>query len=99
MLGPILFTLYLLPLGKIIQSHSINFHCHADDTQLYLSMKPDETEPLTKLQACLKDIETEMSISFLLLNSDKTEVIVFDSKHLRNGFHTGLQYNCESYFL
>ena len=84
-LGPILFSLYMQPLGSIIQNHSINFHCYADDTQLYLSMKPDETEPLAKLQACLKDIKDWMSTNFLLLNSDKTEVIVCGPKHLRKG--------------
>ena len=84
-LGPILFTLYMLPLGKIIRSHGINFHCYADDTQLYLSMKPEETEPLAKLQRCLNDIKSWMSSNFLRLNSDKTEVIVFGPKHLRNG--------------
>ncbi|XP_028272704.1 uncharacterized protein LOC114443000 [Parambassis ranga] len=82
-LGPILFTLYMLPLVNIIQKHGINFHCYADDTQLYLSMKPEETEPLVRLQACLKDIKDWMSSNFLLLNSDKTEVIVFGPKHLR----------------
>ncbi|TWW60963.1 hypothetical protein D4764_05G0010530 [Takifugu flavidus] len=40
---------------NIIQQHGINFHCYADDTQLYLSMKPEETEKLVKLQTCLKD--------------------------------------------
>ena len=83
-LGPILFTLYMLFLGIIIQSHSINFHYYADDTQLYLSMKLEESEPLAKLQGWFKDIKTWMSFNFLLLNLDKTEVIV-GSKHLRNG--------------
>ncbi len=83
-LGPILFTLYMLPLGNIIRKHSINFHCYADDTQLYLSIKPDETHQLAKLQMCLQDVKTWMTCNFLMLNSDKTEVIVLGPKHLRD---------------
>ena len=57
-LGPIL---YMLPLGNIIRKHSVNFHCHADDTQLYLSIKPNEINQLTKLQTCIKDIKAWMT--------------------------------------
>ncbi|XP_029284776.1 uncharacterized protein LOC115006618, partial [Cottoperca gobio] len=82
---------YMLPLGNIIRNHSINFHCYADDTQLYLSIKPDETNQLAKLQACLKDIKTWMSSNFLMLNTDKTEVIILGPKRLRNAFSNDIE--------
>ena len=47
-------------------------------------MKPDESNQLSRLQECLKDIKSWMTCNFLLLNSDKTEVIVLGPKHLRN---------------
>ncbi|XP_070409963.1 uncharacterized protein [Nothobranchius furzeri] len=70
-------TIYMLPIGKIIRQHGINFHCYADDTQLYLSINPDEPNRLGTLQACLEDIKNWMTLNFLLLNQDKTEVLIF----------------------
>ncbi|XP_061909373.1 kelch-like protein 12 isoform X2 [Entelurus aequoreus] len=86
-LGPTLFTLYLLPLGRIISRHGISFHCYADDTQLYLQTmqtSPSFPTPLSILTTCLEEIKAWMSINFLQLNSSKTVVMKIGTPHQIN---------------
>ena len=35
-LGPILFTMYMAPVGDILREHGISHHFYADDTQIYV---------------------------------------------------------------
>ena len=82
-LGPTLFTLYMLPLGHIIRKHGISFHCYADDTQLYLRLKPTPStpQPLVTLDSCLEEIEAWMKLNYLQLNSSKTQAIQIGTPH------------------
>ena len=36
-MGPILFMIYTIPLGEICRRYGVQYHLHADDTQLYVS--------------------------------------------------------------
>ena len=53
---------------------SINFHCYADGTLLYLSMKPDKANQLVGLQ--VKRQKDSMTLNFLLLTLGKTCVLL-----------------------
>jgi len=86
-LGPLLFLIYILPLGHLIRQHALQFHGYADDTQLHITVSPvsqmSADNAVTRLEGCLTDIHCWMSQNMLKLNSDKTEIVVIGTKSQR----------------
>jgi len=68
-LGPLLFSLFMLPLGSILQKYSINYHCYADDQQLYLPIKFENDLSIQLLLSCLDEVKTWKANNFLQLNT------------------------------
>ena len=79
-LGPVLFTSYTAPLREIAAEHEIEFHCYADDIQLYCSFNSNDQEQqklaTVNMQSCILDIKLWMRSNHLKLNESKTELMV-----------------------
>uniref|UniRef100_A0A669EXB8 Reverse transcriptase domain-containing protein n=1 Tax=Oreochromis niloticus TaxID=8128 RepID=A0A669EXB8_ORENI len=79
-LGPILFSLYLLPLGAIFEKYNIAFHCYADDIQIYFEITDDLAMSFHYFRECMCEVKDWFKSNSLVLNEKKTEIVVFDSK-------------------
>ena len=73
------------PLQKILKKHGVYYHKYADDIQLYVIFDPvipgSRERAIARMEACVKDIRKLIAQWWLKLNDDKTEMLIFMSKH------------------
>ena len=80
-LGPLLFAVYCSPVADVIASHGVRCHQYANDTQLHLAMRVDNTAAgLSILAACIQaasttDVKPWYMQNGLQLNPDKSEAL------------------------
>ena len=74
-------------LSKIISKHLPCYHAFADDTQLYLSFKPQNSlyqeSAVKAMEDCIDDLRNWMIVHRLFIQSTKTELLVLLSNYPR----------------
>ncbi len=78
-LGPLLFSLYMLPLDTIFQKYSISYHFYANGLHFYVLVSLDESCSLDKVHERYTDVKLWRSNNFLHLNESKSEVLIVGS--------------------
>ncbi len=87
-LGPILFTIYTSPLSEIFCEYDMDYHCYADDTQIYMGFnaknEEDQKIAVDKMEKCIRAVKNFMNKNKLKLNDDKTEFVLIGTKYWVN---------------
>ena len=77
-LGHILCTLYISPIGQIAASHGLSHQQYADDTQLFISVcASNPSASVSLLNSCLSGLHYWFSVHGMSLNPSKSEAILF----------------------
>ena len=82
-LGPLLFTAYISPIGRVVRWFGVNHHTYTDDTQLYVETADGA---LDRLSHCISCLQHWFLRNHLLLNGSKSEAIIIGTaqRHARS---------------
>ena len=79
-LGPLLFVIYASKLLTVVGDQLPHAHCYADDTEIYLSFKPNSStsqeDAVHSMECCIEKIRRWLIQDRLLINDDKTEFMI-----------------------
>jgi hypothetical protein len=80
-LGPVLFSVYLNGIGKILDKHGISYVLFADDIQLVITVDPKQINvALLKLEDAICELITWLNGHSLSVNPSKTELLLVGTK-------------------
>jgi hypothetical protein len=87
-LGPLLFALYISPVDNVVSAHRLHLHQYADDTQLYMAVRPADNSPLEAASHCVSDVSRWFLENGMSLNPNKTEAVLFGTRAQRKKVDT-----------
>jgi hypothetical protein len=86
-LGPILFSIYVSPVGLLVSGQNILQQQYADDTQLYISLSPADPYPgISRLESCLTLLHSWFCQNGLCLNPTKSDAILLGTQQRLHHF-------------
>jgi len=89
-LRPFLFPAYVSPISDVISSYGVHFHQCADDTQLYTAVKSEgDSCSLQNLELCTCAVRNWFALNGMLLNPEKSEVLLVARKAIADKFSNG----------
>ena len=82
--GPVIFTLYISALNRVVQKYPADLYGYADDHKIAFKLQSgnsqEETTVIQQLNSCLIDIIQWMTTFKLKMNQSKTEIIMYGTR-------------------